>query len=126
MSSSIKQLLRACKEGIDKRDYEAAVTQAEYALEEEKGNVIALLFHGYCSAKLQRFEESEGSYLKAGKVDPKNVQVFLGLSELYELQEQEFERTGRSREKIVLKLVDAYERVMELDKTFVLHIVCLF
>lgn len=84
MASIVKNKLKAAREAIAKKDYEAARNNASMVLEFEPDNYNATVFLALALLELGRTKESEQAYLRATTLQPEQLLAWQGLSRFYE------------------------------------------
>lgn len=83
MSGQIKSRLKASREAIQARDWDAALQAADQVLEEDANNYNAHVFKGLALLHTASHTESEQSYRQAIHLQPQQWLAWQGLEKLY-------------------------------------------
>ncbi|KAI0051258.1 TPR-like protein [Auriscalpium vulgare] len=84
MSAFAKNKLKAARDAITKKDYQAAHDASSQVLDYEPDNYNAKAFLGLSLLELGQVERSEQSYRSAIETNPKQLLAWQGLSKVYE------------------------------------------
>lgn len=82
-SSYVKSQLKASREAIQAKDWDAAIAAATQVLDEERDNYNAHVFKGLALLNAGRHEESETCYRRATQLMPKQALAWQGLERFY-------------------------------------------
>ncbi|KAG6862290.1 hypothetical protein C0995_015987 [Termitomyces sp. Mi166 len=101
--SFVKSKLKAARDALGKKDYEAARSAASQVLDYETDNYNATVFLALSLLELGEHEKSEQAYRRATTLNPENPLAWQGLSKYYE-QREEWEKYADS----LLHLIELY------------------
>ncbi|KAG6878535.1 hypothetical protein C0993_004433 [Termitomyces sp. T159_Od127] len=86
--SFVKSKLKAARDALGKKDYEAAREAASQVLDYETDNYNATVFLALSLLELGEHEKSEQAYRRATGTNPENPLAWQGLSKYYERREE--------------------------------------
>ncbi|KDQ10122.1 hypothetical protein BOTBODRAFT_164222 [Botryobasidium botryosum FD-172 SS1] len=84
MASIVKNKLKAARDALGKKNYQAAQTASEDVISYEPSNYHAYVFLGLASLELGEVEKGEQAYRKAIELSPDQLLAWQGISKLYE------------------------------------------
>lgn len=87
-SPFVKSKLKAARDALGKKQYEAARDAASQVLDHEPDNYNAHVFLGLAYLELGRHDKSEQLYRRATELKPDQFLAWQGISRLYEKKEQ--------------------------------------
>ncbi|KAF2730461.1 hypothetical protein EJ04DRAFT_515253 [Polyplosphaeria fusca] len=116
---STKAYLKAAKQAIDAKKWDAAIEQANLVLEKDPKNYFAKLFLGRALDGVGKFEESAQAYEDATKIKPDDTQAFLGLRGLYQKQKgakvDEYTHANLKLAELFAAVDDAHKAQSSID-----------